>query len=287
MKENGRGRWKILAKALLDKQINPTDGVTQSKRRFSSYNIFKSEKLEENESGTWFAIQVEQYTVQIHIMKPKMSLNNLTGFNNTGNICIWPSEECLALYCIKNKDLFRDNSVMEIGGGQTCLAGLVVAKVCNPASVTLTDGNQDSVDNLAKIVAKNSDLEISTLKYRWTDVQVISLSAQYDIILCADCLFFDEGRPALVSELYRLLKPGGLALVMAPLRSQTFHVFRKMAEDRFNVEHLQDFDAEVREQHLDLVDQDFYQTDIHYPNLLILRGVLKLLLFKSTFKFFI
>ena len=44
-----------------------------------------------------------------------------------------------------------------------------------------------------------------------------------------------------------------------------------MAEDRFNVEHLQDFDAEVREQHLDLVGQDFYQTDIHYPNLLILR----------------
>ena len=33
----------------------------------------------------------------------------------------------------------------------------------------------------------------------------------------------------------------------------------------------QDFDAEVREQHLNLVDQDFYQTDIHYPNLLILR----------------
>ena len=44
-----------------------------------------------------------------------------------------------------------------------------------------------------------------------------------------------------------------------------------MAENQFKVEHLQDFDAEVQQLHLDLVNQDFYQTDIHYPNLLILR----------------
>ena len=50
------------------------------------------------------------------------------------------------------------------------------------------------------------------------------LSEQYDVIISADCLFFDEGRPQLLECLKKALKPGGTAIIVAPSRSGTFEV---------------------------------------------------------------
>ena len=47
----------------------------------------------------------------------------------------------------------------------------------------------------------------------------------YDVIICADCLFFDEGRPQLLECLKKKLKAGGTAIIVAPSRSGTFEVF--------------------------------------------------------------
>lgn len=50
------------------------------------------------------------------------------------------------------------------------------------------------------------------------------LTEQYDVIISADCLFFDEGRPQLLECLKKALKPGGTAIIVAPSRSGTFEV---------------------------------------------------------------
>lgn len=47
----------------------------------------------------------------------------------------------------------------------------------------------------------------------------------FDIIICADCLFFDEGRPQLLECLKKALCPGGISIIVAPSRSGTFEVF--------------------------------------------------------------
>jgi len=50
------------------------------------------------------------------------------------------------------------------------------------------------------------------------------LEQDYDVIICADCLFFDEGRPQLLECLKKALRSGGTAIIVAPSRSGTFEV---------------------------------------------------------------
>jgi len=84
-----------------------------------------------------------------------MKLQDLTGFNNTGNICVWPSEEVLGGFCLENLQLFDKKSVLELGAGMSGLAGLMVAQACSPTEVVISDGNQNSVENLEFVVNQN------------------------------------------------------------------------------------------------------------------------------------
>jgi calmodulin-lysine N-methyltransferase len=90
----------------------------------------------------------------------QIRLSDLTGFNNTGNVCVWPSEDCLSQYCLENLPLFQGKSIIELGGGMTSLCGLTIASCGEPKSVLLTDGNQTSVENLKKICSINDHLVI-------------------------------------------------------------------------------------------------------------------------------
>lgn len=54
-------------------------------------------------------------------------LKDMLGFNNTGNVCVWPSEEVLAHWLLTNGDFHQSHRVCEIGGGMASLAGLAVA----------------------------------------------------------------------------------------------------------------------------------------------------------------
>ena len=211
------------------------------------------------------------------MLRPDFSARDLIGFNNTGNVCVWPAEECMAMYCLENSvKMFNDSKkVVELGGGMTCLAALILAKnVPHLDSVLLTDGNEASVDNLRSILCKNEDLKnrVTAEVLRWGKSPRPHLRAAFDVVLCADCLFFDEFRLPLRDCIAALLKPSGVAVVMAPKRGKTHADFVSKARETFAVvtenarysEKIWD-----RRQELLMTDARFSE-DIHYPVLLTL-----------------
>lgn len=90
------------------------------------------------------------------------------------------------------------------------------------------------------------------------------------MILCADCLFFDDARLDLVETIYGWLADDGVALVIAPRRGTTFQKFAEAAIKRsFIARQTERYDSEVWSRHLELLDQSQeYSADLHYPVLL-------------------
>lgn len=191
------------------------------------------------------------------------------GFNNTGNICIWPSEETLAYYVASNLHRFANKSVLELGGGMSCLAGLVCAKYGAVRHILLTDGNKLSVENVEVSLQANVLLCPAACKVlKWEEGREGGV-AQYDLILCADCLFFDDARLHLVDCLWSVLASNGLALVMAPKRGSTLENFISQAESKgFACRQVPNYNEVVWEKHLALLDNYEYNENIHYPLLL-------------------
>lgn len=158
-------RWRILARALIGSPETIGGGSDReevSVRRFTSLGLLKCAPLANTPAdggSSWceYTAQLdgEWYGVRIRRISKCFTASELIGFNNTGNVCVWPSEECLAYYLLRNRGVCRNRSVLELGGGMSCLAGVLAAKYCNPSAVTLTDGNVTSVDNVRCIVARN------------------------------------------------------------------------------------------------------------------------------------
>ena len=303
-------RWKILRRAVLAAAGKPavaSGGLRgelaarsrASVRSFSSFQLFSVEDLEEEadgvREGVWkrytyppAAIDrpeteerqqksvVSPVSTRVRILPTDTSLETMMGFNNTGNVCVWPSEEVLAHYCLQNQDQFRDKSVCEVGGGMTSLAGLILALTSCPARISLTDGNETSVGNVKHILEANKkrfgEVQVSAEVLRW-DKDFLSTSyEEFDFVICADCLFFVELHECLCRVIHKLLKPNGKALLFNPRRSGTLERFVATAEGLFLVELVERFDEVVWKKHCAaLVTDEMYNPDLHYPIQLILN----------------
>lgn len=231
---------------------------------------------------TWYRVHcrlLPDLHIQVRLFKNSVSLSDLVGFNNTGNVCIWPSEECLAYYCLENRTQFSGSRVLEIGGGMTCLAGLLLAKTNVAKQVHLTDGNSNAATNLQdmlegdKVNLGGGSTEVSASMLRWDDVEAVEhLKNSFDWIICADCLFFDSGREGLVTAIQQLLTPDGVALIVAPNRGGTFTQFENSARRLFDVQVQTNYSPTIWEAHQKWLEDPGYQTDIHYPKLMMLSN---------------
>lgn len=203
------------------------------------------------------------------------SLETMMGFNNTGNVCVWPSEQVLAHYCLENRDQFLGKSVCELGGGMTCLAGVMLALTGLPARVELTDGNESSVENVRCIIGANrqqlNGVCISVNVLLWSEAFLSSEHDEVDFVVCADCLFFVELHQCLCDVIHKLLLPGGTALLFNPGRSGSLDRFVEVAEKLFSVSRVERYSETVWAKHCAALASDRYKFDLHYPLLLILK----------------
>ncbi|CAF4893518.1 unnamed protein product [Rotaria sp. Silwood1] len=137
MTELARQRWRMLGEILLSKNLQKScEHEDISVMRFKTFGLYirSSLKRDDEDDGTWCKIEFPSFednqsnilSLDIRLCSTKINYADLIGFNNTGNTCIWPSEEVLAFYCLKEKEIFENKSVCELGGGMTCLAGLAV-----------------------------------------------------------------------------------------------------------------------------------------------------------------
>ncbi|VEN61587.1 unnamed protein product [Callosobruchus maculatus] len=197
----------------------------------------------------------------------KRAAEDLMGFNNTGNVCIWPSEETLSYYVCSNLAQFRDKTVIELGGGMSCLAGLFVAKYGDPKEVTVTDGNKISVENVqATLRCNDFQVPVHCEVLKWSQA---GPRTPYNIVLCADCLFFDDARADLIECLRTYMTGDGVALVMAPQRGRTLDDFMAQSEMRgLRCEKISRYNEVVWERRLQLLDHEEYDDNIHYPILI-------------------
>lgn len=297
IQNTARKRWKILAKVLRkdSEETVSSSGEecsseqTASVRRFKSFDLLRQDSFEDHNTlnylgkpENWYKYKVilegqiqQEFTVNIHHMERHLTATDLMGFNNTGNICVWPSEEALTAYVLSDLKAFNNKWILELGGGFTCLSGLMLSKYAKPYAVHLTDGNEISVENVKKTVCLNEIscyTKCSVLKWEDKGARVPTEKGKFDIILSADCLFFDEARSALVDTIWYYLSSKGEALIMAPRRGKTMALFIEESVARgFLVKLTQRYNDTIWQRHLELMNSSLYDEDLHYPVLLSLR----------------
>ncbi|XP_022649295.1 calmodulin-lysine N-methyltransferase-like [Varroa jacobsoni] len=311
-------RWRMLAKALHEGRVSEAGLFMGSVRRFHHFGLLQLSRVsedagnqgtsldfgghgqqqqqhhwqshhnthsgpDENElDAAWFVakcLKEPQFSLRVRFLPSQVSINELRGYNNTGNVCLWPSEEVMAYYAMKNKELFYGKNVLELGGGMTCLAGFTVAATARASEVLLTDGNQRCVANAQLMLEANrgafGGCIVHTRRLRWdAENDMNDLQARFDVILIADCLYFHDGRKPLVHTIWNLLKADGIAVVLAPARGDTFQDFVRLATERgFEADLLMVYDTCVWELHSRYLKEKahLYDANLHYPQMLILR----------------
>eukprot|EP00124_Ichthyophonus_hoferi_P004288 Ihof_evm6s454 gene=Ihof_evmTU6s454 len=147
-KRLARERWRYLAKALRKKQFpgqEHTAKVSSSGRRFQSFGLFEVARRHLGQDGAVeniYKLPGDRTITIIERHQQSFDLKELLETDNTGNVCMWPTEEVLAWYCLYHPDLFQEQKVCELGAGMAGMAGLLLACCGRPTAVCLTDGNQ-------------------------------------------------------------------------------------------------------------------------------------------------
>eukprot|EP00047_Mylnosiga_fluctuans_P005867 m.243205 g.243205 ORF g.243205 m.243205 type:complete len:292 (-) comp14193_c0_seq1:174-1049(-) len=279
-----RARWGILAKAIRESAsagstggaggVSDAEADDVSVRSFKTFGLFETAMSERTADGQWIRYIWPGHAIEVRLESKPLSLRDMMGFNNTGNVCVWPSEEVLAMYCLHNPEIAAGQTVCELGAGMTGLAALCVAVALSPARVHITDGNARSVAGLRACIDRNASLlahvPITAAELAWGPGVPPYHGDRFDLILCADCLFFQATHGELAMLLDAMLAPQGVCLMMAPRRGGTLAAFcdRLRQSTDFGIDLVERYDDDVWHRHEQNIALPTYKPDLHYPVML-------------------
>ena len=152
---------------------------------------------------------------------------------------LWPSALGLAEHLVKNKDLLKGKTVLEIGCGLG-LPALVAASL--GAEVTATDYLQDAVDFAQRNAMQNNIGNINFLTLDWRIPEGI---APFDILLASDVAYERKQFEPLLKAFKHLVKPGGTILLSEPNRYIAEPLLEEIKSKGYQMEKYE-YDVEIK-----------------------------------------
>ena len=165
------------------------------------------------------------------------------GVDNTGNTRVWDAESVLLHTLLHGtrdwEAFFSGKRVLELGGGMTALCGLGLMALGWPSSIVLTDGHPACARNIDVCIHMHAQkypggtCHARAAHCKWDRHSDSSLAhvledvntAEYDVAIVCDCLFFTDFHRDLLFVLSRTVKKGGHLLLMQPPRAGSMQRF--------------------------------------------------------------
>lgn len=154
---------------------------------------------------------------------------------------LWPAGMVLSKYMLrKHKSDLAGKSILELGAGGG-LVGLAVAIGCQTEEVIhITD--QDPMFELMKrnIALNGLDGKVNASIYDWGTPTPSEIPARPDVILAADCVYFEPAFPLLQQTLKDLIGPNTVCYFCFKRRRRADLTFMKTAKRMFDVQEVED-----------------------------------------------
>eukprot|EP00127_Corallochytrium_limacisporum_P005668 Clim_evm47s210 gene=Clim_evmTU47s210 len=268
MVTKAKKRWLLLAKAL-------KDGNTSDQQR-DIFPFYKGKKYDSEDEVYMTVPLSDDTTVDLLIGKHSIDSLKLLGFDNTGNVQIWPCERVLAHVCLSRSHVFKDRAVLELGGGMTCLAGLLLGTRVCASRIHLTDGNEDCAAALLRNIATAKPYtlcpNVTSEKLIWTTNFSPGSAGNFDYVLLADCLYYETVHDALLQVLRSSMGGDGVTIAIQPRRAGSLQRFcDKARASGLAIREIEDFDTAVSDifRHHARTDVEFVE-DRERPVLLLM-----------------
>ncbi|KAL3456824.1 putative methyltransferase-domain-containing protein [Aspergillus heterothallicus] len=155
---------------------------------------------------------------------------------------LWPAGMVLAKYLIRqHHSTLVDKTIVELGAGGG-LVGLGVASGCKigPSPIYITDQVPMLPLMEANIALNNLSSLVRAEVLDWGEPVSSRIPKHPDIILAADCVYFEPAFPLLISTLHDLLGPKSICYFCFKKRRRADLRFLKMARKAFQLTEISD-----------------------------------------------
>ncbi|KAJ5570761.1 hypothetical protein N7535_004421 [Penicillium sp. DV-2018c] len=150
---------------------------------------------------------------------------------------LWPAGMVLSRYLLTRHTTDLSNkTIVELGAGGG-LVGLAVARGCQfKEPICITD--QEPMFSLMKtnIQLNNLESNVTAAILNWGEPIPDQIPAKPDVILAADCVYFEPAFPLLITTLKDLLGPDSVCYFCYKRRRRADMRFMKMAKKAFDME---------------------------------------------------